>query len=336
MAKYGRPDFGSGGTRAGVSAGRARVTVRRVSDADAKAIAEKAAGAKGRRLVSMEAKDKYGKPIKGSPPITDAKPAKTIKVEPSEKLTGRPAGESTVTKTKKPDVKPSMTKKAFKDWGGGSVSPGQRAAIKGAMDKGLKSDAKIVEAKIPKTEPVRPPKGEIRSYKKVIKPIVKVKPTTIGDKPKPRIDKPVQGPVKIKRRQPPEGTSDMGGYAPGVKFVENKETPNYSTVNNKSESTQSGSNTNKKNAPFYKLGIKEKDTKPRVVNRPKKEIPKENPTRPSTLAEQRRQRLITKIKEKQIAKQRTKTIKSARAKQEELARIQRKQKEFEASQKRNN
>ena len=188
MAKLGRPDFGSGGTRAGVSAGRARVTVRRVPDAEAKAIAEKAAGQSKPRIASA-----------GRDVAISNKPPKIVKVKPSEKLTGRPANDSVVTKTKKPDVKPSMTKKAFKDWGGGSVSPGQRAAIKGAMDKGLKSDVKVTRSGLNDIEPVRPPKGEIRSYKKVIKKIEKPKPVTT---PKPRTDKPVQGPAKIKRIVP--------------------------------------------------------------------------------------------------------------------------------------
>jgi hypothetical protein len=188
LAKYGRPDFGSGGTRADVSAGRAKVTVRRVSNADAKEVAEKAAGASRPRL-----------PQAGRDVAISNKPAKIVKVKPSEKLTGRPANDSVVTKTKKPDIKPSMTKKIFKDYGGGSVSPGQRAAIKAQMDKGLKPNSKIIEAKIPKTEPVRPPKDKPRVYKKVIKKIEKPKPVTT---PKPRTDKPVQGPAKIKRIVP--------------------------------------------------------------------------------------------------------------------------------------
>jgi hypothetical protein len=189
LAKYGRPDFGGGGTAAGTrGGGRARVTVRRVSNADAKEVAEKAAGVSRPRL-----------PQAGRDVAISNKPAKIVKVKPSEKLTGRPAGESTVTKTKKPDVKPSMTKKIFKDYGGGSVSPGQRAAIKAQMDKGLKPDSKITEAKIPKTEPVRPPKDKPRVFKKVIKKVAKAKPVTT---PKPRRDKPVQGPAKIKKVVP--------------------------------------------------------------------------------------------------------------------------------------
>ena len=92
-----------------------------------------------------------------------------------------------------------MTKKIFKDYGGGSVSPEQRAAIKAQMDKGLKPDSKVTEAKIPKTERVRPPKDKPRVFKKVIKKVTKTKPVTT---PKPRTDKPVQGPAKIKRIVP--------------------------------------------------------------------------------------------------------------------------------------
>ena len=115
------------------------------------------------------------------------------------------------------------------------------------MDKGLKSDAKIVEAKIPKTEPVRPPKDKPRVFKKVIKKIEKPKLSTIGDKPKPRTDKPIQGPAKIKRPRPAKGS-------PGVKYVEDADVPDYSKVSNKSETTQTGSNTNKRRARFYREG----------------------------------------------------------------------------------
>ena len=45
----------------------------KVSAKEARELAEREVGPKGRRLVSIEAKDKYGKPIKGSPPITDNK-----------------------------------------------------------------------------------------------------------------------------------------------------------------------------------------------------------------------------------------------------------------------
>ena len=159
---------------------------RKVSSKEAKEIAEKAAGASRPRL-----------PLTGRDVAISNKPAKIVKVKPSEKLTGRPAGESKVVKPKV-----DAAKKIYKDYGGGSVSPGQRAAIKAQMDKGIKSDAKIVEAKISKTEPVRPPKDKPRVFKKVIKKVEKPKPSTIGDKPKPRTDKPVQGPAKIKRIVP--------------------------------------------------------------------------------------------------------------------------------------
>lgn len=44
MAKLGRPEFGSGGTRAGISAGRAKVTIRKVSNRDAAKIAAETVG----------------------------------------------------------------------------------------------------------------------------------------------------------------------------------------------------------------------------------------------------------------------------------------------------
>lgn len=172
--------------RAIVKKGATRVVTRKVSNAEAKEIAEKAAGVSRPRI-----------PSSGRDVAISNKPYKTVKVKPSEKLTGRPAGESKVVKPKV-----DTAKKIFKDYGGGSVSPGQRAAIKAQMDKGLKSDAKIVEAKIPKTERVRPPKDKPRVFKKVVKKIEKPKPSTIGDKPKPRTDKPIQGPAKIKRIVP--------------------------------------------------------------------------------------------------------------------------------------
>ena len=207
MAKYGRPDFGGGGTAAGIrSGGRARVTVRRVSDKDAKEIAEKAAGQSKPRVASP------GRDI-----AISNKPYKVVKVKPSEKLTGRPAGESKVVKPKV-----DAAKKIYKSFGGGSVSPGQRAAIKAQMDKGLKSDSKIVEAKIPKTEPVRPPKDKPRVFKKVIKKVEKAKPVTT---PKPRTDKPIQGPAKIKRVVPKkkfvEGAKPRAGKLQPDKLVDN-------------------------------------------------------------------------------------------------------------------
>lgn len=306
-----------------------RKIIKKVSDKEAKEIAQQAAGAKGNRLVKMVNTDKYGKPIKGPSPITDNAKPKTVKVKPSEKLTGRPAGESKVVKPKV-----DIAKKMFKDYGGGSVSPGQRAALKEAMDKGLKPDAKIVEAKISKTERVRPPKDKPRVYKKVIKKVEKAKPATT---PKPRKDKPIQGPAKIKRPRPTIGS-------PGVKKAEDDSNPRLSTegilekvgrLSDKEIATyKEFSKIDENLAHKYAESIANK--KPPITNKPVKKIIRENPTRPSTLAEQQRQRLITKTKEKRLAKQRTRTVKSSRAKQNELARIRRKQKEFEASQKRNN
>jgi hypothetical protein len=336
---------------------------RKVPTDEAKALAEKEVGARGRRLVSIESKDKYGKTIKGSPPITDAKPAKKLVVKPSEKLTGRPAGESVVTKTKKIGPKLNLARQKYKDLGGGKVSPERRAEIKRLMDKGVKPDTKVTRSELNDIEPVRPPLStdepgkNLRSYKKVIKKIEKPKLETIGDKPKPRKDKPVQGPTTIKRLRPVKvkgkdksrvvkpsaGTSNMGGPAQGVKraVVEDNTRTNTPTL------LEMAGLSEKQIATFKELAKKDTDAareyaekiadaKPPKTNRPIEKIVKKNPTRPSTLAEQQRQRLITKTKEKRMAKKRTKTIKSSNAKQNELARIRRKQKEFEASQKRNN
>lgn len=161
----------------------ARVVTRKVSDKEAKEIAEKAAGQSKPRIA------RAGRDVA----ISD-KPYKAVKVKPSEKLTGRPVGESKVVKPKV-----DTAKKMFRDYGGGSVSPERRAVIKAQMDKGLKPDSKVAEAKIPKTERVRPPKDKPRVFKKVVKKIEKAKPVTT---PKPRIDKPIQGPAKIKKVTP--------------------------------------------------------------------------------------------------------------------------------------
>ena len=167
-----------------------RKVIKKISDKEAKEIAEEAAGASRPRL-----------PRGGRNYGPSTKPKKIVRLTPSEiaKRDKNRMLDGTVSKTKKPDVKPSMTKKIFKDYGGGSVSPGQRAAIKAQMDKGLKPDSKVTEAKIPKTERVRPPKDKPRVFKKVIKKVTKTKPVTT---PKPRTDKPVQGPAKIKRLVP--------------------------------------------------------------------------------------------------------------------------------------
>lgn len=322
---------------------------RKVPANEARELAEREVGPRGRRLVSIESKDKYGKPIKGSPPITDAKPAKKLVVKPSEKLTGRPAGESVVTKTKKIGPKLNLARQKYKDLGGGKVSPERRAEIKRLMDKGVKPDTKVTRSGLNDIEPVRPPlstdepgKNVRRTFKKPVKKSDKPKLETIGDKPKPRKDRPVQGPAKIKRRRPSTGTTSLGGPAK-VKLAVAKDesktdTPTLLEMAGLSE---------KQIATFKELAKKDSDAareyaekiadaKPPRVNRPVKKIVKKNPTRPSTLAEQQRQRLITKTKEKRLAKQRTRTIKSSNAKRNELARIRRKQKEFEASQKRNN
>ena len=319
---------------------------RKVPADEAKALAEKEVGARGRRLVSIESKDKYGKTIKGSPPITDAKPAKKLVVKPSEKLTGRPAGESVVTKTKKIGPKLNLARQKYKDLGGGKVSPERRAELKRLMDKGVKPDTKVTRSGLNDIEPVRPPlstdepgKNVRRTFKKTIKKVDKPKPKTT---PEPRKDRPVQGPAKIKRRRPSTGTTSLGGPAK-VKLAVAKDesktnTPTLLEMAGLSEKQIATFKELAKKNPDAAREYAEKiaDAKPPKTNRPIKKIVKNNPTRPSTLAEQQRQRLITKTKEKRMAKKRTKTIKSSNAKRNELARIRRKQKEFEASQKRNN
>ena len=277
---------------------------RKVPTQEARELAEREVGPRGRRLVSIESKDKYGKPIKGSPPITDAKPAKKLVVKPSEKLTGRPAGESVVTKTKKIGPKLNLARQKYKDLGGGKVSPERRAEIKRLMDKGVKPDTKVTRSGLNDIEPVRPPLStdepgkNLRSYKKVIKKIEKPKPKTIGDKPRPRTDRPVQGPAKIKRRRPSTGTTSLGGPAK-VKLAVAKDnsktdTPTLLEMAGLSE---------KQIATFKELAKKDSDAareyaekianaKPPRVNRPIKKIVKKNPTPKITKADQIKARRI--------------------------------------------
>ena len=279
-----------------------RKIIKKVSDKEAKEIAQQAAGAKGSRLVKMVNTDKYGKPIKGPSPITDNAKPKTVKVKPSEKLTGRPAGESKVVKPKV-----DIAKKMFKDYGGGSVSPGQRAALKEAMDKGLKPDAKIVEAKISKTERVRPPKDKPRVYKKVIKKVEKTKPAT---KPKPRKDRPIQGPAKIKRPRPTIGS-------PGVKKAEDDSNPRLSTegilekvgrLSDKEIATyKEFSKIDENLAHKYAESIANK--KPPITNKPAKKIIRENPTPKITKADQIKARRIERKIFKKRKQEQIKSIK---------------------------
>ena len=340
---------------------------------EARELAEREVGPRGRRLVSIEAKDKYGKPIKGSPPITDNKrrkvfigPKRKGSVESEKAATElknkRLKVDSTeVTKPKPIGPKLSLTRQKYRDLGGGKVSAEDRAEAKRLMDKGLKPKNNPPKSGLNDIEPVRPPlstnkpgKNVRRTFKKPIKKVDKPKPKTT---PEPRKDKPVQGPAKIKRLRPAKvkgkdksrvikpsaGTSNMGGPAQGVKraIVEDKSKTNTPTL------LEMAGLSEKQIATFKELAKKDSnlareyaekiaDAKPPKTNRPAEKIVKNNSTRPSTLAEQQRQRLITKTKEKRMAKKRTKTIKSSNAKRNELARIRRKQKEFEASQKRNN
>lgn len=349
---------------------------RKVPANEARELAEREVGPRGRRLVSIESKDKYGKPIKGSPPITDNKrrrvfigPKRKGSVESEEAATAlknkRLKVDSTeITKPKPIGPKLSLTRQKYRDLGGGKVSAEDRAEAKRLMDKRLKPKNNPPKSGLNDIEPVRPPlstdepgKNVRRTFKKTIKKVDKPKLETIGDKPKPRKDKPVQGPTTIKRLRPVKvkgkdksrvvkpsaGTSNMGGPAQGVKraVVEDNtrtDTPTLLEMAGLSE---------KQIATFKELAKKDTDAareyaekildaKPPKTNRPIKKIVENNPTRPSTLAEQQRQRLITKTKEKRMAKKRTRTVKSSNAKRNELARIRRKQKEFEASQKRNN
>lgn len=334
---------------------------RKVPADEARELAEREVGPRGRRLVSIESKDKYGKPIKGSPPKTDAKYGRKVFIGPKTKeLTEiekrelaarnkRRKLDGVVTKTELIGPKLSLTRQKYRDLGGGKVSAEDRAEAKRLMDKGLKPKNNPPRSGLNDIEPVRPPlstdepgKNVRRTFKKTIKKVDKPKPSTIGDKPKPRTDRPVQGPAKIKRRRPSTGTTSLGGPAK-VKLAVAKDnsktdTPTLLEMAGLSEKQIATFKDLAKKDPAIAREYAEKiaDAKPPRVNRPVKKIVKKNPTRPSTLAEQQRQRLITKTKEKRLAKQRTRTIKSSRAKQNELARIRRKQKEFEASQKRNN
>lgn len=331
---------------------------RKVPADEARELAEREVGPRGRRLVSIESKDKYGKPIKGSPPKTDAKYGRKVFIGPKTKeLTEiekrelaarnkRRKLDGVVTKPKPIGPKLSLTRQKYRDLGGGKVSAEDRAEAKRLMDKGLKPKNNPPKSGLNDIEPVRPPlstdepgKNVRRTFKKTIKKVDNPKPKTT---PESRKDRPVQGPTKIKRRRPSTGTTSLGGPAK-VKLAVAKDesktnTPTLLEMAGLSEKQIATFKDLAKKNPDAAREYAEKiaDAKPPKVNRPVKKIIKNNPTRPSTLAEQQRQRLITKTKEKRMAKKRTKTIKSSNAKRNELARIQRKQKEFEASQKRNN
>lgn len=276
---------------------------RKIPSKEAKALAEREVGPRGSRLVSIEAKDKYGKPIKGSPPITDAKPAKKIVVKPSERLTGRPAGESVVTKPKPIGPKLDLARQTYKDLGGGKVSPERRAEIKPLIDKRVKSDTKVTRSGLNDIQPVRPPlstdkpPNNIRVYKKVIKKVAKTKPVTT---PKPRTDKPIQGPAKIKRRRPSTGVTSLGGPPKGVKLAEVKSDSKTDT----STLLETIGGLSEKQVAIYKdLAKKNQDIareyaesiankKPPKVNRPVKKIVEENPTSKMTKTDQIKARRI--------------------------------------------
>ena len=145
-----RPSGGDGfaGARtAGGISGAAGRNVNRVSDADAREIAERAAGGSRPRL-----------PDNGRTNTISTTAYKPVAVKPNEKLTGavKPRGESVV----KPTAgikKPSLASTTYKAFGGGTVPQGTREVIKNQMDKGTLSAPKIQPAVIPRSQSVRPP-----------------------------------------------------------------------------------------------------------------------------------------------------------------------------------
>lgn len=311
---------------------------------EARELAEREVGPRGRRLVSIEAKDKYGKPIKGSPPITDNKrrkvfigPKRKGSVESEKAATElknkRLKVDSTeVTKPKPIGPKLSLTRQKYRDLGGGKVSAEDRAEAKRLMDKGLKPKNNPPKSGLNDIEPVRPPlstdkpgKNVRRTFKKPIKKVDKPKPKTT---PEPRTDKPVQGPTTIKRLRPAKvkgkdksrvikpsaGTSNMGGPAQGVKraAVEDNTKTNTPTL------LEMAGLSEKQIATFKELAKKDSvaareyaekiaDAKPPKINRPAKKIIKKNPTPKITKADQIKAR---RIERKIFKKRREAQIKS--------------------------
>ena len=123
------------------------MSVNRVSDADAREVAQRAAGSSKPRL-----------PDNGRTNTISTTAYKPVAVKPNEKLTGavKPRGESVV----KPTAgikKPSLASTTYKAFGGGTVPQGTREVIKNQMDKGTLSAPKIQPAVIPRSQSVRPP-----------------------------------------------------------------------------------------------------------------------------------------------------------------------------------
>ena len=123
------------------------MSINRVSDADAREVAQRAAGSSKPRL-----------PDNGRTNTISTTAYKPVAVKPNEKLTGavKPRGESVV----KPTAgikKPSLASTTYKAFGGGKVPEGTRTVIKNQMDKGTLRAPKIQPAVIPRSQSVRPP-----------------------------------------------------------------------------------------------------------------------------------------------------------------------------------
>jgi len=142
----GESGFAGARTSGGIS-GAAGRNVNRVSDADAREVAQRAAGISKPRL-----------PDNGRTNTISTTAYKPVAVKPNEKLTGavKPRGESVVKPTA--DIKkPSLASVKYKAFGGGTVPEATRTVIKNQMDKRTLVAPKIQPATISRTERVRPP-----------------------------------------------------------------------------------------------------------------------------------------------------------------------------------
>lgn len=179
MAKLGRPDFGSGGTRAGVSAGRAKVTIRKVSNRDAAKIAAETVG-----------KAPYGRPravISNRSEITEREGTTGFKaaeragkrIERVKKLTG------------------SITVKKVSGKTAGDIAKDKQIANVARRDKFAK-DMKPTKRIVKKTAPSKPKIEKTKAGGTVTRPggridanrFKKVVPQDIKDIVKRRMSKP--------------------------------------------------------------------------------------------------------------------------------------------------
>ena len=156
----------------------------KVSDGDARAIANRAAGFSRPRV-----------PSAGRDVAISFKPAKKVAIKPSERGTRRAVPESESKPAPAPTVKPSLTKSMYKAFGGGNVSKPTRERIQHQMDKGVKPDTQIkTNPDVPKTEKIAAPKAP------AVRKFITQRPKKAAPKPslpKPKVVvKPKTGPTK--------------------------------------------------------------------------------------------------------------------------------------------